>query len=60
MSEFRPPLLKISARLDRLLPEADRIIEEPVYVDVGVLAEELRELLVDMQARVEQQLDEIG
>jgi hypothetical protein len=58
-ADFRPRLLTISARLDQLLAEADKIIEEPVYVDVGVLAEELRETLVDMQAAVEQHLDEL-
>jgi hypothetical protein len=57
-TEFRPKLLTMSAKLDQLLSQADELIAEPVYVDIGELADELRELLVDMQARVEQHLDD--
>jgi len=51
-------LLYLSAQLDRLLAEADSILAEPVYADIGVLAEELRELVVAMLAKVEEKLEE--
>jgi hypothetical protein len=56
-SDYRPALLGILSRLDQLTSEADQILAEPVYADVGAMAEELRELLVDMQAKVEEKLD---
>ena len=46
-------LLVIIARLDQLQNEAEAIISQPVYPDVGARAEELRELIVEMQALVE-------
>jgi hypothetical protein len=38
----------------------DAILAEPIYSDICAIAEELRELLVDMQAAVEQHLDELN
>jgi hypothetical protein len=58
MTEFRPKLLSMSATLDQLLPTADAILDEPIYPDIYAMAEELRELLADMQACVGQHLDE--
>jgi hypothetical protein len=55
--DYRPALLGILSRLDQLTSEADQILAEPVYADVGMMAEELRELLVDMRAKVEEKLD---
>ena len=54
----RDRLLQLASQLDRLLAEADSVLAEPVYADIGTLAEELRELVVDMQAKVEEKLDE--
>jgi hypothetical protein len=58
--EHRKQLLSISARLDQALAQADEILSEPVYADVATMADELRELLVDMQAKVEDHLDHKG
>jgi hypothetical protein len=46
--------------LDRLQAEADSILAAPVCADIGKLAEELRELVVAMQAKVEEKLDASG
>ena len=56
-TDYRPALLGILSRLDQLTSEVDLILAEPVYADVGAMAEELRELLVDMRAKVEEKLD---
>jgi hypothetical protein len=55
----RTRLLQLAAQLDRLLADADSILAEPVYPDIAVLAEELREVVVDMQAKVDEKLDEV-
>ena len=60
MPDCRTRLLHLSAQLDRLLAEADSILADPVYADIGTLAEELRELVVDMQAKVDEKLDQVG
>jgi hypothetical protein len=52
------PDANILSRIDQFETLASELIAEPVYSDVGVLAEELHELLVNMRARVEQHLDE--
>lgn len=57
-TDYRPALLGILSRLDQLTSEADQILAEPVYADVGMMAEELRELLLDMRAKVEEKLDD--
>jgi hypothetical protein len=54
----RTRLLQLAAQLDRLLAEADSILAAPVYADIGVLAEELRELVVDIQAKVDEKLND--
>jgi hypothetical protein len=56
-ADYRPALLGILSRLDQLSSEAEQIVAEPVYADIAVMAEELRELLVDMRAKVEAKLD---
>jgi hypothetical protein len=56
-TDYRPALLGILSRLDQLTSEADQILAEPVYADVGIMAEELRELLAEMRAKVEEKLD---
>jgi hypothetical protein len=56
--ELRIRLLNILARLDKSQSLADEILSDPVYPDVAALAEELREMLVEMQARVAGHLDD--
>ena len=56
LAEHRSQLLGILARLDQLETEAGETLAAPVYPDVSDLAEELREVLVDMRAKVEQHL----
>lgn len=51
-------LLQLSAQPYRLLAKADGILAEPVYADTEVLAEKLRELIADIQANMEEKLDE--
>jgi hypothetical protein len=46
--------------LDRPSTEAAQILTAHGDVEIGAMAEELRELLVDMQAKVEKKLDECG
>ena len=52
----RSQLLLLLQRIDELETQAGEILAAPVYPDVGELAEELRELLVGMRAKVEQHL----
>ena len=35
-------LMQFSAQLDRILLDSDSILAEPVYANIGMLAEELR------------------
>ncbi len=49
----------MSAKLDQLLTQADKLLAEPICADLYAMAEELRETIVDMQACVEQHLDEL-
>lgn len=56
--DHRPRLLYLSSLLDQLLAGADAILEGPVYVGINVMAEELRETIVEMQAEVESHLEE--
>ncbi len=51
MTDFRPKLLSMSAKLDQLLPVADELLAEPIYADVYAMAEELRETIVDKCGR---------
>jgi hypothetical protein len=60
ISDYRNGLLSILARLDQLNTEADRILADPIHADIGAMAEELRELLVDMQAKVEEKVDQLA
>ena len=56
LPEHRNQLLTILAGLDQCCAEAERIIAQPVYPDVAVRTEELRELLAELSARVEEHL----
>ncbi len=50
-------MLAILSRLDQLTTEADAILAGQGDVEIGVMAEELREHLVEMRAKVEEKLD---
>lgn len=56
-NDSRAALLAIVARFDQLQNETGAILSQPVYPDVGTRANELRELIVEMQALVEEKLD---
>jgi hypothetical protein len=56
--DHRQALLAIHARLDQITADAESILAQPVYADVGSRAEELRELIVEMQALVEEKMDQ--
>lgn len=58
--DHRKALLEILARLDQIETDANAILANPVDTDNLPLAEELRELIVEMQARVEAKLQRIG
>lgn len=57
LPEHRAQLLEILARLDQLETGAGEILCDPVFPDVYVRAENVREELIEMRARVEQHLD---
>jgi hypothetical protein len=50
-------LLAITARLYQLQNDAEAILAQPVYANVGAGADESRELIVEMAALVEEKLD---
>jgi hypothetical protein len=56
--DHRQAVFAIPARLDQLTADAESIVAQPVYADVGARAEELRELIVEMQALVEENIDQ--
>jgi len=56
-ADYRKSLLGVLARLDQLSTESDAILADPGDVENGAMAEELRELLVDMRAKVDAKLD---
>ena len=53
----RSQLLANLARLDQLTTEAEEILAGPADVEIGCMAEALREMLIDMRAKVEEKLD---
>jgi hypothetical protein len=55
--EYRYALLPILARLDRVVAEVDAILDRPGDIDIDVLAEDLRESIVEMRDMVEEKLD---
>jgi hypothetical protein len=57
LSEHRAGLLEILARLDQLETGAREILCEPVYADIYVRSENVREELVELRANVEEYLD---
>jgi hypothetical protein len=55
--DYRNALTAILARLDRMEAEADAILAGPADTSMVSQAEELRELIVEMRAKVEGRLD---
>ena len=55
--DYQKALLSVLARLDQLTSDADALLAEPGDVENGAMAEELRELVVDMRAKVEAKLE---
>ena len=58
MPDHCSALLAILARLDQMQSDAEAVLAGPLYADVGARAEELRELIVEMQALVEEKIDQ--
>jgi hypothetical protein len=58
ITDYRNAQLAMLSRLDRLSTEAKQLLAAPGDVEIGAMAEELRELLVDLQAKLEEKLDE--
>lgn len=56
-SDYRTALLHNLAKLDQLISDAESLLASPGDMDVGVRADELRELLIEMRAKVEEKLD---
>jgi hypothetical protein len=56
-AEYRKALLALLCRLDQMTTDADAILANPVDTEILPWAEELRELLVELQAKVEEKLD---
>ncbi len=57
--DYRKALVAHLARLDRMESEADDILSGPADTSLVAQAEELRELIVEMRASVEEKLDRI-
>jgi hypothetical protein len=55
--EYRETLLNVLARLDQMLCEADAILVGPGDSELYMMAEDMREWVVTMQAKVEEKLD---
>jgi hypothetical protein len=60
LAEYRRQLLAILARLDQMTTDAEKMLADPADSDNAAMIDELRELLVDMQANVEQKLDKLA
>ena len=56
-ADYRKAMLAVLAHLDQLNTDAEAILAEPADTETLATAEELRELLVDMRANVEEKLD---
>jgi hypothetical protein len=57
MNGYRQGLLNILSRLDQCETEAGKIVRNPIYPDVFARADEMREMLVELRALVEEKLD---
>jgi hypothetical protein len=59
-ADFRQSLLAMQSCLERLEGDAEAILAEPGDIDKVPIAEELCELIADMQAKVAAKLDGIA
>jgi hypothetical protein len=55
--EYRTKLLAVLAHLDQLAMDAEALLADPVDIDILPMVDELRELLNDMRAKVEEKID---
>jgi hypothetical protein len=58
--KYRQSLLAVVARLDQLSTVAEGILVESGDAEHGAMAEKLRELIVEMQAKIEEKLDALA
>ncbi len=58
--DYRRELLGILAKSDQIQADAESILHGPRDAEISTMAEELRELAVEMQARVEEKLERAG
>ena len=56
-AEYRQSLLNNSARLDQMLADSDAILAGPSDAELYMMAEDMREWIVSMQAKVEEKLE---
>ena len=59
IAEYRHKLLAVLARLDQMIANAEELLADPADTENLAMMNELRELLVDLQARVEAKLDKL-
>jgi hypothetical protein len=60
IAEYRTKLLAVLAHLDQLATHAEAILADPADTDILPMADELRELLNDMRAKVEEKIDSLS
>ena len=58
--EYRNALLAVLAHMDQLQADAEAILAKPGDAEIAAWAEELREMHVEMQAKVEEKLDRLA
>jgi len=58
-ADYRQALLTLLARLDQLGTGAEEILAEPADTELLPWADELRELLAEMRAKVEEKIDQL-
>ena len=60
IQEYRERLLAVLAKLDQMQGDAEWIQAEPIYQEVSVQAEDLREELVEMQSLIAEKLNQLA
>ena len=58
--EYRERLLAILAKLNQMQADADWIQAEPIYQEVSVQAEDLREDLIELQSLISEKLHQLA
>jgi hypothetical protein len=56
---YRQAMLSILAKLDQLQADTEQLLNAPGGADIAARLEELRELYVELQAKVEEKLDRV-